>query len=351
MVRWKWWIPAGVVLVGLVVLYQTALRQVRVGIEQALGPRASVASLEIGWSGVVVSGLRVRAERPRWPADDELRAERVVVVPELSSVFADAWRVRKVRVEGAYVSVLRRRDGSLAVVPGLIRPSAAPSSSSTARGVHFGRIELADASVEFFDASVRQPAHRMRFEQLEAALTDLALPALDQRMDVDVRAVFKGPKRDGALHLDGWVTPASRDAELAANFEHVDLIALEPYLLRVNEAGVRRGTLDLSLNAKVVRNRLHAPGVVTLTDLELATGGGMLGTFAGVPRQAVVSSLNRDGRIELKFALEGRLDDPKFSLNEALSLRIATGLAESLGVSVGGVVQGVGGVIKGLFGH
>lgn len=350
MVRWKWWIPAGVALVGAVVLYQIALRQVRVGIEQALGPRASVASLEIGWSGVVVSGLRVRAERPRWPSDDELRAERVVVVPELSSVFADAWRVRKVRVEGAYVSVLRRRDGSLAVVPGLIRPSAAPSSS-TGRGVHFGRIELADASVEFFDASVRQPAHRMRFEQLDAELTDLALPALDQRMDVDLRAVFKGPKRDGALHIDGWVTPASRDAELTAKFEHVDLIALEPYLLRVNEAGVRRGTLDLSLDAKVVRNKLHAPGVVTLTDLELATGGGMLGTFAGVPRQAVISSLNRDGRIELKFALEGRLDDPKFSLNEALSLRIATGLAESLGVSVGGVVQGVGGVIKGLFGH
>ena len=350
MVRWKWWVPAGVLLVGGVVLYQVALRQVRVGIEQALGARASVASLEIGWSGVVVSGLRVRADRPRWPADDELRADRVVIVPQLLSVFSDSWRVRSVRVEGAYVSVLRRRDGGLAVVPGLVRPAAEPSSS-TGRPVRFGHIELVDASVDFFDASVRQPPHRLRFERLNAELDDLALPALDQRMAVDVQAVFKGPKRDGTLAVKGWVTAATRDADLKAAFAGVDLIALEPYLLRMHEAGVKRGTLDLDVHAKVAHNRLHAPGVVTLTDLELGTGGGLLGTFAGVPRQAVVASLNRDGRIELKFALEGHLDDPKFSINEALSLRIAAGLAESLGVSVGGVVQGVGGVLKGLFGR
>ena len=348
--RWTWWVPAGVVLVGVVVLYQVALRQVRVGIEQALGPRASVASIGLGWSGVVVSGLRVRAERPAWPAEDELRADRVVVVPELTSVFADAWRIRSVTVDGAYVSVLRRRDGSLAVVPGLVRPAAKPAAG-TGPAVRFGRIALRGATVEFFDASVRRPAHRMRFTGLEATLDDLALPALDQRMDVRLRAVFEGPKRQGTVAIDGWVTPAARDADLTARFDGVDLIALEPYLLRVHEAGVRRGTLDLSLHAKVARNQLHAPGVVTLADLELGTGGGLLGTFAGVPRQAVVASLDRDGRIDLKFLLEGRLDDPKFSLNEALSLRIAAGLAESLGVSVGGVVQGVGGVLKGLFGR
>ena len=131
----------------------------------------------------------------------------------------------------------------------------------------------------------------------------------------------------------------------------VDLVALEPYLLKVNEAGVRRGTLDLTLDAHVARQQLRAPGVLVLKDLELGTGGGMLGTFAGVPRQAVLASLSRDGRIELQFTLEGRLDDPRFSLNEALALRVAAGLAESLGVSLGGVVEGVGGVIKGLLGQ
>jgi len=254
-----------------------------------------------------------------------------------------------VRVEGAYVSLLRKRDGGLQVVPGLVRTEAKPEQAG--RPVNIGRIELVDAAVEFFDATVRQPPHRMRFERLNAELEDLALPGLDQPVQVALSAVFKGPKRDGDITLNGHVVPATRNGALNARLTGVDLIALEPYLLKVHEAGVKRGTLDLTLDAKVEHRRLHAPGVVTLKDLELGTGSGVFGTFAGVPRQAVLASLDRNGRIELKFTLEGRLDDPKFSVNEALSLRIAAGLAESLGVSLGGVVEGVGGVIKGLFGH
>jgi len=348
--RWKWWLAAvGVLAVSVFLVWHVAVRQLRAGIEQALGPRASVGALEVSWSGVVLSDLRVRAERPAWPADDELRADRVRVVPELSSVFSGAWRVRLVRVEGAYVSVLRRRDGALQVVPGLVRPAAKPAA--TGRPVHIGRIELADAAVAFYDASVRQPAHRMRLEQLDAELEDIRLPTLDRPIAVALQAVFKGPKRDGNITIGGHITPATRDADIAARLTNVDLIALEPYLLKVHEAGVRRGTLDLQLDAKVVRQHLHAPGLLVLKDLELGAGGGMFATFAGVPRNAVIASLNRNGRIDLKFTLEGRLDDPRFSLNEALSLRIAAGLAESLGVSIGGVVEGVGGVIKGLLGR
>lgn len=59
----------------------------------------------------------------------------------------------------------------------------------------------------------------------------------------------------------------------------------------------------------------------------------------------------RDGRIEVSFTLAGRLDDPNFSLNEDLATRVASALAQTLGVSVGGVVEGVGSVIKGLLGR
>ncbi len=150
--------------------------------------------------------------------------------------------------------------------------------------------------------------------------------------------------------MEGHVNPATRDADLALQAKGVDLVALSPYLLRTNESTVRRGTLDLALDAKVKAQRLNAPGRLTLTDLELASGG-VLGTFAGVPRQAVLAAMSRDGRIELAFALEGRVDDPKFSVNELFAARFAVGLAEKLGVSIGGVVEGVGGVIKGLFGR
>jgi hypothetical protein len=64
----------------------------------------------------------------------------------------------------------------------------------------------------------------------------------------------------------------------------------------------------------------------------------------------VVGGLQKNGRIDLKFTLEGRTDDPKFSLDEKLGIRIAAVLGETVGLSVKGVVEGVGDVFKGLLG-
>jgi hypothetical protein len=53
---------------------------------------------------------------------------------------------------------------------------------------------------------------------------------------------------------------------------------------------------------------------------------------------------NKDDTITVRFALDGDIDDPHFSLNEALGTRVASGMAETLGVSLGGVAKGVGGL-------
>ena len=73
-------------------------------------------------------------------------------------------------------------------------------------------------------------------------------------------------------------------------------------------------------------------------------------TVAGAAHRAALAVLNRDGRVDLDFKLQGRTDDPKFSLDESLSTRIAAGFAEAVGVSVKGVATGVGGVFRGLLG-
>lgn len=151
--------------------------------------------------------------------------------------------------------------------------------------------------------------------------------------------------------LPSTTLPASRDAQLAVRLRGIDLRVLQPYLLRVNEGGVERGFVDLDLDATVRAQRLQAPGRVVFSGLELASRPGVFGSFAGLPEQLVLAAVRERGRIELKFTLDGRLDDPAFSLDENLATRIAVGLAQSLGVSVGGVVQGLGQVIKGLFGR
>ena len=70
----------------------------------------------------------------------------------------------------------------------------------------------------------------------------------------------------------------------------------------------------------------------------------------------------------MHFVLQGDVDNPQFSLNETLTTRLASSMAETLGVSLGGVAtgmealgrksveaagsagKGVGGAVQRLFG-
>jgi hypothetical protein len=350
---------AGAVLLAVVAtlagLLHVAASQLRSQIAHALGPRATLDATSLDWGGVELRGLHIAAA-PGWPAKDELRAERVHIAPDLRSVWSGLtggpWRVASIEVEGGYLSLHRRRDGRLHLLPALLDERKPSARAGTAPELVIGEVRLVDTVIELFDSSVRGGrTHKLRLEQVQAQAGPLHLPALEEPTQVDIHALLKGPRHDGRVTLQGELTPATRDAKLDAVAQGLDLVALQPYLLSVHEAGVRSGKLDLKLDATVKKMRLKAPGVVTLTGLELNTGGGPLATLAGVPRQTVLNAMGRDGRIEVHFTLEGRLDDPSFSINDNLATRIASGLAESLGVSVGGVVEGVGGMLKGLLGR
>ncbi len=330
-----------------------AAGRLEAALREALGPRASIGAVSLGLTGVEVQDLRIRAAAGAWPAQDELVAQRVRLRPGLASLWSRGWHIARIEVDDGYLSMLRNRQGKLRVVPALLeRPGTAGSerADGTAPRVRIAAVELHGVAIDFFDASVHGPTHRLRFESLQARVGPLDMPALDEPTAIELQATLKGPQANGRIAIDGSVTFATLDAALDASVKGVDLVALQPYLLKVNEAGVKRGTLDLTLAATVKARRLHAPGRVTLTGLELASGG-VLSTFAGVPRQAVLAAMQRDGRIDVKFTLDGKLDDPNFSINDNLATKLAGGLAETLGVSVSGVVEGVGNVIKGLLGR
>lgn len=328
--------------------YRLALQRLQLAIEQGLGPRASIGALRLGIGGVEIERLEIRAQAGAWPASEELRAERIRIVPAFASLFgSDGWHLASITVEGGYLSALRTKGGRLRLLPALLETSTHGALPRLA----IDELRLVDGTLELYDGSIRQPPYRLRIEQLQARAGPLVLPALDTPLQLALQGVLKGVRHHGRIAVEGELTPATRDAQLGAHLAGVDLLVLQPYLLAVADAGVRRGRLDLELRARIAKMRLHAPGTVTLTDLELASGPGVLARFAGVPRQAVIAAMQRDGRIRIDFALDGRLDDPAFSLNENLATRIASGLAESLGVSIEGVVQGVGKVLKGLFGR
>ena len=102
----------------------------------------------------------------------------------------------------------------------------------------------------------------------------------------------------------------------------MDLVGLQPYLVKMGEAQVRKGTLDLRLNSEVRANRLDGKGKIIIRDLEFAPSRGFLETFMGIPRSAVINFLkNNENAIDVDFVLAGDTSNPRFSINEAIANR------------------------------
>ena len=365
-----------VILVALIVLliagfaaYRFAIRTIEARIMTAIGPQGEVKELRVSPAGIEITGLRIRAsdggeKNASWPAEDEFRADRVLVVPSLFDLLRSRVILDVIRVEGAYVSMLRARDGKMRILPSRLEtgpsssasskpesttvsapatpPTPAPStdSASSTTPVTINSIELTNGSIDFFDATIRKTPVKQRLEQINAQIGKISFPDLAGQSEIRFQAVHKGVQRDGKISVEGSVELATRDSGITTVLRDVDMLSLQPYLVKGSDAGIRKGSLDFELNSSIKQGMLYAPGSLALSDLELASSSA---TVLGIPRKLVTAMMkNKKGKISVNFVLTGDINDPEYSLNENLSTRIAAALAGKLGVSVEGLAKGLG---------
>ncbi|MDH3445118.1 MAG: DUF748 domain-containing protein, partial [Deltaproteobacteria bacterium] len=195
---------------------------------------------------------------------------------------------------------------------------------------------------ELYDATVSRPPLKTRLERIDAVIRDVGVPP-SEKTQFEFAGIVKGVKGDGQARVNGWVGPGAENSSSRILLSAVDMVALQPYLVKKNEARISKGTLDLNLASEVRNNKLDGKGKIVLKELEFAPSRGLLDTFMGLPRNAVIRFLkNHDNAIDVDFILKGDTRHPSFSLNESLSTRIATAMAEDLGVSIKGVAGGIG---------
>ena len=359
-----------VLSIGVLVGFHLGVRLLQDKVVAALGPGSRLTELKVNWFSIELLGLSIDGPKG-WPAARTFEAERVTIVPDLRTLFTDKIGISSIVVEKPYLSVLRL-PGKLIMVPSLMERDGnkrnGGSSQDSTRAVMISTIKLKDGSLDLYDTTVSRPPLKTRMEEIEAVIRDVAAPA-SQKTHFDLAGIVKGVKRDGRAKVSGWVGPAARDSSSRIELEAVDLVALQPYLVKKNEAQVTKGTLDLKLASEVRNNNMDGKGKVILHDLEFAPARGYFDTFMGLPRNAVISFLkDNNNSIDVDFTLTGNTNRPNFSLNESLSTRIATAMAGQLGVSIrnvaeglgtigrkgmegaGDVVEGVGSTVKRLFG-
>ena len=339
--RWLW-ITSGVIallVVAGILGFQFAARSLKAYVLQALGPESEVADLHVGFTRIIVSGVRVKAPRG-WPSDSTLRAERVTILPDLRQLLSRRIYVTKVTVENGYISLVRPKEGGgLKLLPSMLNDSKKAKANGTGRTADIQSVELDNCTVELFDQSVMGHA-KIRVDGVQGTVTDVKVPTLDSDAKVDLKGLIKGPVHQGTVAVKGWINVAHKSSELTTAVRNVDLARFEPYILQKAKAGIDQGTFNLDLNASVRSNIVTAQGVLRVESLKLKTGEGPLGGFKSLPQTAVLGALKDDeGEVKLDFELHGGLDNPAFSLTGSLGLRTATALLKGLGLGFEALIR------------
>jgi hypothetical protein len=222
--------------------------------------------------------------------------------------------------------------------------------------VQVDQINFHDGQFDFFDAKVAKPPYATHLDQFNATVGSLDFPALSNPSTLRITANMGG----GTIALDGWIRFDTRDSHFTLAMSGVDAKTMQPYLLRGQKTTISAGTVDMNLDWNVSGYQLHAPGKLSLSNLEIAPQtDGPIGALTSIPKKAAVAALKDDqGRIDINFELEGDLRDPKFSLDEDWNKRVGAGLAKVAGVTVedvgktaGDTAKGIGNALKSLIGQ
>lgn len=310
-------------------------------IETVLGDKGTVGEVSVGLLAVEVNDLYIKAI-PGWPTQDALSARRIRVAPNWLSLLSNEIVLRKVRVDDVYLSAVRAKKGNVRLFFEYFERRA---EAAQIPHIRIRNALVKSGVLEFFDAKVSGAMHKVRLEDIELKLSNLNFPDFDGVSQLDVSGILKGGRADGKFVMGGDIELATLDSEIKTHLRDVDLAALKPYLITSSDTAIKSGTLDLDMTSRVKQRHLNASGRATLHNLQLESTGGLM----SLPRRMAVAAMENGNRdLQFNFTINGSLDDPRFSLSDSFALRFGIGLAQALGVTVGGVGEVLGNTATGL---
>jgi len=329
-----------------------ATRVVEARIVDWLGPWGKAGRIEVGLAEVVLYDVDIGAP-DGWPAEKTLQAAHIACTPDWRSLVSRRLVIRTLTMDDFYLSA-RRSPHRIELLPTLSAKAREKREKDAREGkqpsrrweTEIGNAYLRDGRVDYYDTVAAKPAHRMAFDRMQAQVGPLYFPRRAEQTRILVSGRVLGKARSGTVAVDGWLAGTGNDADVRTRLHQVDVPALAPYLYKKAPAALAGGSVDLDMRTRIQQRRLDAAGHLELRDLRFGEGGENL---LSLPRKAVLAALeDRNGTVSFDFTLTGNLDDPKFSLDDSLSMRMVGGLSKAIGVSAKGVAEGVGGAVREL---
>ncbi|WP_088156390.1 DUF748 domain-containing protein [Achromobacter xylosoxidans] len=329
-----------------VVLAFAALRIAEQRIAGMLGPRGEIGHVEVGYRQVILKDVTISGGTGQAGA----RARQVILEPEWTAFLRHEAVFKAVIVEGFDFTVVRRVNGDMDIAPALQASLRAGEGGDTQTRrntpIRIAELILRDGRLDFEDAAVSRPAHRIPFSGVQASLRPLTIPGDGARSEMEFAGSIEGNRNGAAtVRAQGWLVVGGTDADIKVAVRNMDIQHAAPYLADNGAASLAAGAMDLDMRTAIAKRQLQATGTVALRGLRFAGDGNLF----SLPRKAVLAALkDQSGTLRFDFALAGDLDNPKFSVTRGFTAQVARGFGHAIGVGAEGAAEGVTGAVKEL---
>lgn len=356
----KWLVVSAIViLIAIGAFYGLSYYGVKLinnELQRRLGPGITIAEMRIKLTHLYGAG--VRYEDPTTKRE-LLRIEEIRIYPALLSAIKGELRIREVTLVRPWFFFHRSQSGAwTAPWPAGEEKNESRGTRQIKRGASFAvkidRIRVEDGALAIEDGKVEGPPAEIHFNRLNLDLGDIQYPFASVRSSITLKGKMVGANNEGVIETTGWIDFSTLDMDTVLTVREVDVKNFEPYYRRRVSAEIQSGYMSLQSKINIRQKMIDGPGTLELSRFYVREGGG---SVLWIPTTTLVSLLrNRGNRIKVEFHVEGKIDDPRFSLQENVMRRLAISLAESLGVPVKivgeemlrGTFKGVEGLAEGL---
>ncbi len=249
----------------------------------------------VRWDDLTVIGIEA-ALAPHQFKTDEIRLVR----PKASVLIGADRRLN--------LSLLSRKDN---VAPATPADTSATHSLASQLPVEVGTLALEQASLAFTDESV-QPHVVVGIAELSGTIQGLS-SALNSPADV---ALHGRVDEQSPFSVTGRVSPfaATMFVDLVITNANTQLTPLTGYLEKYGGYPLRKGRLSTSLHYHIEGQTLQAENKIQVDQLTLGARNNSPDATSLPLKLGVALLKDNNGRIELDVPVNGRLDDPQFSL-------------------------------------
>jgi hypothetical protein len=178
-----------------------------------------------------------------------------------------------------------------------------------------GEIRIVDGSADFADLSLVLP-FAAGLESLNGDIKGLSSERL-ARADVTLDGSVQP---NGGVAVRGQINPLSGDlyTDIGVAFRDFDLPVLTPYSGQYIGREIGKGKLFLDLKYRVENRQLVGENKIVLDQLELGDDVESPDATSLPVGLGIALLKDREGKIDLDVPVEGNLDDPKFSIWDAV---------------------------------